>query len=108
MFQLLEGYGPTPACHSVIVSAMVVIRIHGWRDGDGWNKATGWYVRNLAKRLAVYTELKKPECEALARRILRDRECCVIPLAKASDRYGATSIRSFLESYGADTTVEDI
>ena len=87
---------------------MVVIRIHGWREGDAWNKATGWYVRNLAKRLADVTDFKKPECESLAKRILRDRERCEIPLAKAKDRYGATTLRSFLETFGADTTVEAI
>jgi hypothetical protein len=87
---------------------MVVIRIHGWRDGEGWSKPKGWDVRNLAKRLADYTAFKKPECELLAKRILRDRECCMIPLAKAKDRYGATSLRSCLDSFGADTTVEEI
>lgn len=86
---------------------MVVIRIHGWRDGDHWNKASGWYVRDLAKRLADYTDFKKPECESLAERVLRDRECCEIPFAKAKDRYGATSLRDFLETFGADTSVEE-
>ncbi|QDV25900.1 hypothetical protein [Aureliella helgolandensis] len=87
---------------------MVAIRIHGWRDGDGWTQGTGWEVRDLAKRLARVTGLKKPECESLSKQTLRDRDCCEIPLAKVKDRYGASLLRSFLEPFGADTTVEEI
>ena len=27
---------------------MIAIRIHGWRDGDGWPQATGWELRARA------------------------------------------------------------
>jgi hypothetical protein len=87
---------------------MVIVRIHKWRDPERWTEVTGWYVRDFAKRLADYTDLAKPDCESLAKRVLRDRECCEIPLAKAGDRYGATTIRGFLDSFGADTTVDEV
>jgi hypothetical protein len=90
------------------MASMIVVRIHGWDSSERWTKVTGWYVRNFAKRIADCTELKKPDCEALAKRVLRNRECCDIPLAKARDRYDATSIRSFLDSFGADTSVVEL
>lgn len=87
---------------------MIVVRIHGWDPSDRWSKVTPWHVKALASLLADYTNLKKPECEAISKRVVRDRACCDIPLAKARDRYEATSIRSFLDSLGADTSVVDL
>lgn len=86
---------------------MVIVRIHGWRDGGSWAKPSRWYAQNFATRLGMYTDLHKPERELLAKRVLLDRDVFEIPLAKARDRYDATTIRSFLDSFGADTTVEE-
>ena len=86
---------------------MVVVRIHGWRDGNSWAKPSRWYAQDFATRLGMYTDLPKPERELLAKRVLLDRDVFEIPLAKARDRYDATTIRSFLDSFGADTAVEE-
>jgi len=85
---------------------MIVLKIHGWHPERGWSEPTRWWIGELARRLVDYTDLRKPECESLASRLLKERQCCFIPLAKAKDRYGATSLRSLLETFGADTTVE--
>lgn len=74
----------------------------------GFETASSEYVKILAKLLARHTDLRKPDCESLAERLLRGRESCDIPLAKAKDRYDATSLRSTLDSFGAYTTVEEI
>jgi hypothetical protein len=89
---------------------MIVLKIHGWYPERAYSTndgKSGWYVREFARRLLENTNLRKPECESLARRVLRDRVCCEIPVGKAKDRYGVTSLRSFLDALGADTTVEE-
>ena len=89
------------------MGGMVIVRIHGWRTGANRSKPSRWYAQNFATRLGMYTDLQKPERESLAKRVLLDRDAFEIPLAKAKDRYDATSIRSFLDSFGADTSVEE-
>ena len=96
-----------PASVAVRMGGMIVVRIHGWRDGDSWAKPSRWYAKDFASRLGMYTDLQAPERELLARRVLLDRDAFEIPLAKAKDRYDALSIRSFLDSFGADTSVEE-
>jgi DNA/RNA-binding domain of Phe-tRNA-synthetase-like protein len=87
---------------------MIVVRIQGWRDCWRGGPEANWWAKEFASRLLRDTDLQKPECEALAKRVLRDRECCEIPLAKVHDRYGATSLRSLLDSFGADTTIDEL
>lgn len=73
----------------------IVLKIHGWYPERAYSASDGksrWYAREFARRLLQNTNLRKPECESLSRRVLRDRICCEIPISKAKDRYGATSI----------------
>jgi hypothetical protein len=86
---------------------MVVLQVHNWESDRAQfaPQATGWYVRNLAHRLMDWTDLRKPECEELANRLLKSREVCAISLAKANNRYEASSLRCLLELFGAETSV---
>ena len=85
---------------------MIVIKIPGWHPDRARASYSGYHPRDFVRRLYQYTDLQKSECEDIANQV-RKQTCKEIPLAKAKDRYGATSIRNFLDSLGADTTVEE-
>src|SRR3954452_18589319 len=87
--------------------SVIVIRIHGWRSGEAWLEFAPYVRRSLIGRLREYSDLKQPDIESVADEV-RNKTCKEIPLAKAKDRYEAHSVRSLLDSLGADTTVEEI
>jgi hypothetical protein len=59
----------------------------------------------LERRLVRLTGLGRHDIKLLVRR-LKQRECFTLPLPQATDRFAATSLRSFLESVGAIASIE--
>ena len=85
---------------------MIVVRILGWNTDRAWVEWREYHRTDLEWRLGRLMDLDRVAIKRLARQI-RDRQCNAVPLSKASDRFAAESLRSFLESLGAEATVED-
>jgi hypothetical protein len=85
---------------------VVKIRITDWNEGTAWTSFAGYHPRDLERRLVRLTGRGRGEVKRLVRQ-LQDRECISLPLPGAADRFGAESLRSFLESLGAAVRVEE-
>jgi len=83
---------------------VLVLRILGWNTDHAWVDWPEYYRSNLEWRLARLTTLDKTSIKRLARQI-RDQECSEIPLSKATDKFEAETLRSFLEAVGAETEI---
>lgn len=85
---------------------MVSIRIISWNDETAWTTFTGYHPRDLERRLMRLTGRGRGEVKRLVRQ-LKGRECTTLPLPKATGRFAAESLRSYLESLGAEVKVEE-
>jgi len=84
---------------------LVSIRIIGWTDATAWTTFAGYHPRDLERRLMRLTGQGRGAVKRLVRQ-LKNRECITLPLPKAIDRFAAESLRSYLESLGAEVKVE--
>src|SRR5258708_896995 len=93
-------------CQPCGVGVLLFVRILGWNKARAWVDWYDWHRTTLEGRLGKLTTLNRVAIRRLGRQV-RDRECIEVSLERAADRFDAESIRSFLESVGAEAVLED-
>jgi len=84
---------------------LIFLRILGWDANRSWVDWSDYHRKNLEGRLRRLTDLDRVTVKRLARQV-RDRECDWLTLSRVSDPLAAESLRSFLQSLGAEAVLE--